>query len=56
MDKARQVLAQGVPPGVRRSYRILEDHSEVARGTRHRRTHGGRPKEDKDEGQQYLPL
>ncbi|EMD63570.1 hypothetical protein COCSADRAFT_42964, partial [Bipolaris sorokiniana ND90Pr] len=26
MDKARQVLAQGVPPGVRRSYRTLADH------------------------------
>ncbi|KAF2843877.1 hypothetical protein T440DRAFT_437090, partial [Plenodomus tracheiphilus IPT5] len=26
MDKARQALARGIPPGVRRSYRALADH------------------------------
>ena len=47
MDKARQVLAQGVPPGVRRSYRVLADHGGVARSTLHRRAHGGPSMQDK---------
>jgi hypothetical protein len=29
MDRARQVLAQGVPPGVPKSYRALADHGNV---------------------------
>lgn len=54
MDKARQVLARGVSPGVRRSYRTLEDHGGVARSTLHRRDHGGPSKEDKAGSQLYL--
>ncbi|KAF2679035.1 hypothetical protein K458DRAFT_284234, partial [Lentithecium fluviatile CBS 122367] len=30
MDKASQVLAQGVPPGVRKSYRALADYGDKA--------------------------
>ncbi|KAF8859121.1 hypothetical protein BDZ45DRAFT_621553, partial [Acephala macrosclerotiorum] len=30
MDRASQVLAQGVPPGVPRSYRALADHGNKA--------------------------
>ncbi len=29
MDRASQVLAQSVPPGVPRSYRALADHGNV---------------------------
>jgi len=35
MDKASQVLVQGVPPGVPKSYRALADHSDVPRSTLH---------------------
>ncbi|KAF2844197.1 hypothetical protein T440DRAFT_35401 [Plenodomus tracheiphilus IPT5] len=54
MDKARQVLAQGVPPGVRRSYRAMADHGGVPHTTLHHREKGRPSKEDKAEGQQYL--
>lgn len=29
MDRASQVLAQGVPPGLPKSYRALTDHGNV---------------------------
>ncbi|KAF8848728.1 hypothetical protein BDZ45DRAFT_635332 [Acephala macrosclerotiorum] len=32
MDRASQVLTQGVPPGVPRSYRALADHGKKAQG------------------------
>ena len=54
MDKVRQVLAQGVPPGVRRSYRTLADHGGVARSTLHHRAHGRPSMQDKAQSQQYL--
>jgi hypothetical protein len=54
MDKARQVLARGVPPGVRRSYRTLADHGGVARSTLHRRDHDGPSDKDKADSQLYL--
>jgi hypothetical protein len=54
MDRASQVLAQGVPHGVPRSYRALADHGKVSRTTLHRRDHGGRSIEEKAESQQYL--
>jgi hypothetical protein len=38
MDRASQVLAQGVPPGVPKSYRALVDHSNVPRFTLHHRS------------------
>jgi hypothetical protein len=54
MDRASQVLAQGVPPGVPRSYRALADHSEVPRSTLYHRAHGRRSIEEKAQSQQYL--
>ena len=33
MDKPSQVLAQGLPEGVRRSFRALANHSDVPRTT-----------------------
>jgi hypothetical protein len=47
MDRARQVLALGVPPGVRRLYCTLADYSGVACSTLYRCAHGGPLKEDK---------
>jgi hypothetical protein len=37
MDKASQVLAQGLPSAVTTSYRALADHGEVPRSTLHAR-------------------
>jgi hypothetical protein len=54
MDKASQVLAQGPPSGVPRSYRAIADHSGVPRSTLHHRAHGRRSMEEKAESQQYL--
>lgn len=54
MDKARQVLAQGVPSGVPRSYRTLADHGGVACSTLHHRARGRPSMQDKAQGQQYL--
>jgi hypothetical protein len=54
MDKASQVLAQGVPPGVPRSYRALADHGNVPHSTLHHRARGRPSMEDKARGQQYL--
>ena len=54
MDRASQVLAQGVPPGVPDSHRALADHSNVPRSTLHHRARGRRSREEKSEGQQYL--
>jgi len=33
MARASQVQAQGVPPGVPKSYRVLADHGNVPRST-----------------------
>jgi hypothetical protein len=54
MDKASQVLAQGLPPAVPASYRALADHGEVPRSTLHARAQGRRSMEEKAESQQYL--
>jgi hypothetical protein len=35
MDRASQVLAQGVPPGVPRSYRALADYGNVSHSILH---------------------
>jgi Tc5 transposase DNA-binding domain len=48
------VLAQGIPPGVRNTYRALAEHHDVARSTLHYRAHGRRSKEKKAQSQQYL--
>jgi hypothetical protein len=53
MDKASRVLAQGVPPGVRRSFRALADHGDVARTTLHHRARGRRSIEEKAQSQHY---
>jgi hypothetical protein len=54
MDKARQALARGVPPGVRRSYRALADHGGVPHTTLHHRAHGRPSLKDKADSQLYL--
>lgn len=54
MDRASQVLAQGVPFGVPRSYRALADHRGVPRSTLHHRARGRRSLEEKAKSQQYL--
>jgi hypothetical protein len=54
MDRASQVLAQGIPPGVSKSYRALADHGKVPRATLHHRAHGRRSIEEKAQSQQYL--
>jgi hypothetical protein len=54
MDKATQVLIQGVPPGVPSSYRALADHGKVPRSTLHHRAQGRRSIEEKALSQQYL--
>jgi hypothetical protein len=47
MDKASRVLAQGLPPAVPTSYRVLADHGEVPRSTLHARAQGRRSMEEK---------
>jgi hypothetical protein len=42
MDKTSQVLAQGPPGGVSRSYRAIADHNGVPRSTFHHRALGHR--------------
>lgn len=54
MDRASQVLAQGVPFGVPKSYRALADHRGVPRSTLHHRARGRRSLEEKVRSQQYL--
>ncbi len=54
MDRASQVLAQGVPPGVPESYRALADYGNVPRSTLHHRARGRPSIEAKAQGQQYL--
>ncbi|CAG8982160.1 hypothetical protein HYALB_00003595 [Hymenoscyphus albidus] len=55
MDRASQVLAQGVPPGVPTSYRALADHhSNVSHSTLHHRARRRPSREEKAQGQQYL--
>ncbi|KAI4219141.1 MAG: hypothetical protein L6R36_008537 [Xanthoria steineri] len=54
MDKASQVLARGVPPGLPQSYRALADHGGVPRSTVHARAHDRQSMQKKAERQQYL--
>ena len=54
MDRASQVLAQGVPPGVPKSYRALADYGNVPCSTLHHRARGRPSMEAKAQGQQYL--
>ena len=50
MDRASQVLAQGLPPGVPRLYRALADHGYVPYSTLHYRARGLPSIEDKARG------
>jgi hypothetical protein len=54
MDRASQVLAQGVPPSVLRPYRALVDHGNVPHSTLHHRARGRHSMEEKAQSQQYL--
>ena len=54
MDRASQVLAQGVPPGVLHSYRALADHGSIPHSTLNHRARGRRSMEEKAQSQQYL--
>ncbi|KEY70102.1 hypothetical protein S7711_10297, partial [Stachybotrys chartarum IBT 7711] len=54
MDKASKVLARGLPPGSRRSFRALADHGNVARTTLQHRARGRRSIQEKAQSQQYL--
>jgi hypothetical protein len=51
MDRASHVLAQGVPPGVPRSYHALTDHGNVPHSTLHHRARGRRSMEEKAQSQ-----
>lgn len=42
MDRASQVLAQGLPPGVPRTYAALAEHGAVALSTLQHRPRGRR--------------
>ena len=54
MDRASQVLAQGVPPSVPNTYRALADHGNVPRSALHHRARERRSIEEKAQSQQYL--
>jgi hypothetical protein len=54
MDRASQVLAQGLPPDVPTTYAALAERSDVPLSTLHHRAHGRRSKEQKAQSQQYL--
>ena len=56
MDRASQVLAQGVPVAVSKSYRALADYGGVPRSTLYYRPRGQRSIEEKAQSQQYLSL
>ena len=51
MDRASQVLAQGVPVAVPKSYRALADHGGVPRSTLFYRARGRRSIEEKAQSQ-----
>ena len=54
MDRASQVLTQGVPLGVPRLYCALTDHGNVPCATLYYHAHRQRSKEKKTQSQQYL--
>jgi DDE superfamily endonuclease len=54
MDRATQVLAQGVPAGVPKSFRALADHGDIPRTTLQHRARGRQSIEEKAQTQQYL--
>jgi hypothetical protein len=56
MDRASQVLVDGLPGSQPCTYRALARHGEVAYATVWHRAHGRRSKEDKAKSQQYLTV
>jgi len=54
MDRASQVLAQGLDQDVPRTYAALADRGQVPRSTVWHRAHGRPSKEEKAQRQQYL--
>jgi hypothetical protein len=54
MDRASQVLAQGLPPDMPRTYAALAEQGDIPLSTLHHRAHGRRSKEQKAQSQQYL--
>ncbi|KAK3614925.1 hypothetical protein LTR22_027623, partial [Elasticomyces elasticus] len=56
MDKASQILAQGNPDGVPKSYRAFADHGGVPRATLHHSARGRPSIASKAQSQQYLAL
>ena len=56
MDRASQVLAEGLEPGERRTYTALSKKGKVSRTTLFYRDHGRPSKEEKARNQQYLTL
>jgi hypothetical protein len=54
MDRASQVLAEGLPSSQPCTYAALSEHGKVPRSTVWHRAHGRRSKEAKAKSQQYL--
>jgi len=54
MDRASQVLAQGLLPDVRRTYAALAERGDVPLSTLYHRDKGRRSKEEKAKSQQHL--
>jgi hypothetical protein len=54
MDRASQVLAQGLPPDVPRTWAALSERGDVALSTLYYRAHGRPSKQEKARRQQYL--
>ncbi|KAH8590414.1 hypothetical protein B0O99DRAFT_634823 [Bisporella sp. PMI_857] len=51
MDRASQVLVEGVPPGVPKSYRALADHhGNISHSTLHYHARGRPSREEKAQG------
>ena len=54
MDRASQVLAQGLPPDIPRTYAALAERGDVPLSTLHHRDQGRRSREELAQSQQYL--
>ena len=54
MDRASQVLAQGLPPDVPRTWAALSERGDVSLTTLYYRAHGRPSIEEKAQRQQYL--
>ena len=54
MDRASQVLAEGLPEGMPNTYSALAAHGDVPLSTLHHRARGRRSREAKAQSQRYL--